>query len=217
MAEMQRDNLIRDGARAPGLLRQALMGVFIAPRATLRAWYSADPDAITVLLRLTLPMILFSVTAAAWAHAAIPSPFPAATRPDPLAFAIYSALTQLTGVLALAAMGHFLCDLFCGRSDFRRALAAVSVALVPAWVANVAAALPWPWGAHLGLAGILYSLVLLYAAFAIILGVTRGDRLGHYCASLGGAALVTFAVGWQLVSLIPGAAPATRLGTTWLI
>ena len=194
-----------------------MAGVFFRPRAVLQQWRDQDPDVRALLLGFTVPMILLSVLAAGGAHAVIPSGFPPETRPDPVAFAVYSALTQFVGVLGLAAAAHYLCDLFQGRSDFRRALSAVSVALVPAWVGNVAAALPWPVGPHLALALVVYSFVLLYAAFGLVLGMRKGNRAGHYAASLGAGALVIFAFGWQAVSLIPGAAPATRLGTTWLI
>ncbi|WP_290651801.1 Yip1 family protein [Aquisalimonas sp.] len=196
---------------------QALWGVFVRPAATLQDFRKYDPESVALLLCFTGPMIVLSVVAAGWAHSLTPDAFPPETRPQPVPFAIYSALTQLVGVLGLATAGHFLCDLFQGRSEFSRALAAVSVAMVPAWIGNVLAALPWPYGAPLALAGIAYSLILLYAAFALVLGMRRGNRLGHYAASLGAAALVVFAFGWQAVSLIPGAAPEVRLGTTWLI
>ena len=195
----------------------SLAGVFFRPRAVLREWRANEPAVWSLLLGFTVPMIVLSVLAAGGAHAGIPSGFPPETRPDPVAFAIYSALTQLAGVLGLAAAAHYLCDLFQGRSDFHRALAAVSVALIPAWLGNVVAALPWPWGPNLALACAAYSLVLLYAAFVVVMGIERGNRVGHYAASLGGGALVIFAFGWQAMSLIPGATPATRLGTTWLI
>lgn len=196
---------------------RALRGVFLRPWRTLQEWRERNPETRHLLLWFTLPAVLLSVVAAGWAHEVLPAGFPPETRPRPVPFAIYSALAQFVGVVALAACAHYLCDLFQGRSDFRRALAAVSVALVPAWCGNVLAALPWPFGAWLALAGMIYSLILLYAAFAVILGVQRGNRLGHYFATLGGAALATFAFAWQAVSLIPGAAPQVRLGTTWLI
>ena len=217
MAEHLYDDQRARCPASPAWPWRALRGVFLRPGRTLREWRDNDPATRQLLLWFTLPALLLSVIGAGWAHEAMPSGFPPETRPAPVPFAIYSALTQFVGVLALAACAHFLCDLFQGRSDFRRALAAVSVALIPAWCGKVAAALPWPFGAWLALAGIIYSLVLLYAAFAVILGMERGNRLGHYLAVLGGAALATFAFGWQAVSLIPGAAPAVRLGTTWLI
>lgn len=196
---------------------RAIKGVFLRPRAILYEWREQDPDTAPLLLKFTIPAIVLSVVAAAMAHDVMPSGFPPETQPRLVPFSAYSALTQLVGVLGLAAAAHYLCDLFQGRSDFRRALAAVSVAMVPAWVGNVLAALPWPYGSALALAGIVYSLVLLYAAFAVVLGMERGNRAGHYAAALGAGALVVFAFGWQAVSLIPGAAPEVRLGTTWLI
>jgi hypothetical protein len=51
----------------------------------------------------------------------------------------------------------------------------------------------------------------------VLLGVRRGNRLGHLFATLVAALFLTFVVGWLLVDLIPGAKPEVRLGTTWLI
>lgn len=200
----------------PGRWR-TVAGVFVRPRATLEAWGDADASVPWVLARLTLPLLLLSVIGAGVAHELIPSAFPPETRPHPIGFGVYSALTQLVGLLALAAAAHYLCDLFQGYSDFHRPLAAVSVGLIPAWTGNIVAAVPWPVGPHAALALILYSAVLLYAAFAVIVGVRRGHRLPHFLASIAAALLATFAFGWQAMTWIPGAAPEIRLGTTWLI
>lgn len=197
--------------------RGTLTGIFFRPRRTLSAWAEAAPPTRWTLTRVTIPFIVASVVASAIAHDLIPQGFASETTPDPVGFGVYSALTQLAGVLALATAAHYLCDLFEGRSDFQRAVAAATVAMIPAWVGNVVAALPWPWGAHGSLALSIYSLVLLYPAFAVILGITRGNRVGHYLATMAAALLIAFAFGWQAVSLIPGAAPEVRLGTTWLI
>ncbi|MBK1651406.1 YIP1 family protein [Halorhodospira halochloris] len=195
----------------------ALLGVFLRPRRLLFAWRDAEPETFWVLTRLTIPVLLLSILGSGIAHEFIPSGFPPHTRPDPVGFAIYSGLTHLVGVLALAAAAHYLCDLFQGYSDFNRALAAVSIGMVPAWIGNIVAALPWPIGAYGAIILILYSFVLIYAAFAVIMDIQRGHRLAHYIAAIIAALLITFAFGWQAMSIIPGASPEVRLGTTWLI
>lgn len=190
--------------------------MLLRPRLMLRRWADGAYSATAVLGRITLPLIMISVVVSTLGHTSFPA-LPPEARPEPVPFMLYSALTQLVLVVGLAAAGHYLCDLFQGRSDFNRALAAVTLAGVPAWLGNVLAVLPWPWGAHLALGLILYSVLLLYTAFASVLGVARGHRLAHLFCTLAAGALITFAFAWQAVSLIPGAAPAVRLGTTWLI
>ena len=195
-----------------------LYGMLLRPRHTLRrAAETPAPGWRRTLLLVLLPWVGFSVFTSQTLYQIIPTGLPPEAMPDPLGFGVYSLLLQAAGCLALAGAAYWLGELFQGRSDFDRALQAVSLALIPAWVGNIAAAFPWPWGNGAGALLILYSLILLGPAFAIVLGMRRGNRLGHYAATLISAALMVFALGWLLVDLIPGAAPANRLGTTWLI
>ncbi len=195
-----------------------LLSIVIRPRATLRNLAAAPAPAWPVaLLRWTLPLIVASVVVSQALYQVIPTGLPPEALPDPLGFAVYSALLMALGTGFLALAAHHLAELFQGRGDFDRALQAATVGLVPAWVGNVAAAFPWPWGNGIGLVLIGYSVALLYAAFGTLLGLRRGNRLGHFFATVVCALFLTFIAGWLLVDLIPGAKPEVRLGTTWLI
>ncbi|ABI56495.1 Yip1 family protein [Alkalilimnicola ehrlichii MLHE-1] len=195
-----------------------LYGLLLNPVRTLRRGGEAPPPSWQrSLFQLILPWIGFSVFTSQTLYQIIPTGLPPEGVPHPIGFGIYSFIILTIACLGLAGAAHWLAELFQGRSDFERALQAVGYAMIPAWVGNIAAAFPWPYGNGIGLALIVYSLILLLPAFAIVLGIRRGNRLGHYVATLICAALITFVLGWLLIDLIPGAKPEVRFGTTWLI
>lgn len=192
--------------------------LILRPLTTLRREASGPPTPCkrTALL-LALPLIVTSVMLSQILYQVIPPGLPPEAIPHPVGFGVYSVLMMAFGVMAMALSAHYLAELFQGSSDPDRSLRAVTLALIPAWLGNVAAAFPWPWGNGAALGLILYSLVLLYLGFREVLGIRRGNRIGHYVATLVCALFLCFVIGWLLVDLVPGARPEVRLGTTWLI
>ncbi|WP_020146779.1 YIP1 family protein [Thioalkalivibrio sp. ALJ15] len=177
----------------------------------------ATPPWWQTFLRLALPVLLVSVIASQWLYQVIPTGLPPEAMPGAWGFGVYSVLAMSIGVLGLAWSAHYLTELFQGYSHPDRAMLAVTIGLLPAWVGKVAAAFPWPWGNTVGLLLILYSLWLLYWSLRGILGLRRGNRIGLFVATVFCGAFITLIFGWLLMDLIPGATPETRIGTTWLI
>ncbi|WP_018139659.1 MULTISPECIES: YIP1 family protein [unclassified Thioalkalivibrio] len=177
----------------------------------------AIPPWWQTFLRLALPVLLLSVIASQWLYQVIPTGLPPEAMPGAWGFGVYSVLAMSIGVLGLAWSAHYLTELFQGYSHPDRAMLAVTIGLLPAWVGKVAAAFPWPWGNTVGLLLIFYSLWLLYWSLRGILGLKRGNRIGLFVATVFCGAFITLIFGWLLMDLIPGATPETRIGTTWLI
>ena len=170
-----------------------------------------------IFLRLAFPVLLVSVILSQWLYQVIPPGLPPEAMPGVWGFGVYSTLAMSIAALGLAVSAHYLTELFQGYSHPDRAMLAVSVGLLPAWLGKVVATLPWPWGNGLGLALILYSLWLLYWALRQIQGLRRGNRIGLFVATVGCGLFITLIFGWALMDLIPGATPEHRIGTTWLI
>ncbi|ADC71955.1 conserved hypothetical protein [Thioalkalivibrio sp. K90mix] len=168
-------------------------------------------------VRLAFPVLLVSVIVSQWLYQIIPPGLPPEAMPGAWGFGVYSVLAMSIGVLGLAWSAHYLTELFQGYSHPDRAMLAVTIGLLPAWVGKVVAAFPWPWGNTVGLLLILYSLWLLYGSLCGILGLKRGNRIGLFVATVFCGAFITLIFGWLLMDLIPGATPETRIGTTWLI
>ena len=88
------------------------------------------------------------------------------------------------GVAIMSMVINLLAGVFGGQSDFSRAFAAVSLVMIPAWLAGIVGSLiPWV-GFLVALAGGITSLVFLYKIIPLALGVPGEKRVLHYISSL---------------------------------
>lgn len=190
-----------------------LLGLY-RPAEAGRIWSQRPPRWWRSLLLLVLPLILLSVAIQVQLLQLFPPDIPEQGWPVLQRWALYIALTTLAASLALALVASLLADAFDGRADPDAAMATVAVAMMPLAAARIVSALPM--GVWLSLALLAWALWLLYRSLAPALCFT-GGRGAHLFASLMGMLLCALAVGWQVRDLIPGAAPAVRLGRLWLI
>jgi len=79
---------------------------------------------------------------------------------------------------------NFLAGVFKGTPNFSRAFAAVSLAVIPAWVAGAVSGLIPYLGFFIALAGGIVSLVFLYRIIPLALNVPDDKRATHYVVSL---------------------------------
>ena len=79
---------------------------------------------------------------------------------------------------------NYLAGTFKGTPDFSRAFAAVSLSVIPSWVASPIAALIPFIGFLVALAGGILSLVFLYRIMPMALNVTDDKRVVHFVVSL---------------------------------
>ena len=94
--------------------------------------------------------------------------------------------------LIMAALGigiasfvfSYLAGTFVGNRNFDRAFAALSLAVIPAWVAGpIAALIPW-FGFLVALAGGIASLYFLYKIIPLALEVPEDNRVVHFVVSI---------------------------------
>ena len=112
-------------------------------------------------------------------------------------------LAALVSGLVFAALGFailvaaftYLAGVFKGKTDWSKAFAAVSLAMIPGWVAGVLGALiPWI-GWLISLAGFVLSLVFAYKLVPVTLGVPEDKRVAHFVVSLVCAVLINMVLG----------------------
>lgn len=100
-----------------------------------------------------------------------------------------SALLMLL-VLAVAGVAvsvfvfNYLAGVFAGKPDLSRAFAAVTFAMMPAWLAGIIGALIPGIGFLISLAGGIVALVFLYKIMPLALDVPQHKRVVHFIASI---------------------------------
>jgi hypothetical protein len=93
---------------------------------------------------------------------------------------------------------NFLAGIFKGTPNFSRAFAAVSMAVIPAWVAGALAGLIPYLGFLIALAGGILSLVFLYRIMPLALGVPDDKRVVHFVVSLVAVLIINMVIGMTL-------------------
>ena len=114
--------------------------------------------------------------------------------------------TALITSLVMGAIGfaiavlvfNFLAGVFKGTANFSRAFAAVSLAVIPAWVAGALAGLIPYLGALIALAGGILSLVYLYRVIPLALNVPDDKRVVHFVVSLVAVIIINMIIGLTL-------------------
>ena len=97
---------------------------------------------------------------------------------------IISLVMGAIGFALVVFVFNFMAGVFKGAANFSRAFAAVSLALIPAWVAGALAGLIPYLGVLIALAGGIMSLVFLYRIMPMALGIAEDKRVIHYVVSL---------------------------------
>jgi len=112
---------------------------------------------------------------------------------DMLLQMIGSVLLYMVSIVVLGWLAAYLAGLFGGRNDLAKAVSMIFWISVPSLAGQVLGTLPYAgWVIALGLG--IYSLVLLYKAIPIFLGVPVNERVKHFILFMIGAFLVSMAL-----------------------
>lgn len=111
---------------------------------------------------------------------------------------ITSLVMGAIGFAILVLMFNVLAGVFKGTANFSRAFAAVSLAVIPAWVAGALAGLIPFLGVLIALAGGIMSLVFLYRIMPLALNVPDDKRTVHYVVSLVAVIICNMIIGLAL-------------------
>lgn len=111
---------------------------------------------------------------------------------------IYSLVMGAVGFAIVVMVFNFLAGTFKGTPNLSRAFAAVSLAVIPAWVAGPIAALIPYIGFLVALAGGILTLVFLYKIMPLALGVPDDKRAVHFWVSLVAVIVINMIIGLTL-------------------
>lgn len=111
---------------------------------------------------------------------------------------VTSLVMGAIGFAIVVLVFNFLAGIFKGTANFSRAFAAVSLAVIPGWVAGIVAGLIPYLGFLIALAGGILSLVFLYRIMPLALGVPDDKRVVHYVVSLVAILIINMIIGLTL-------------------
>jgi hypothetical protein len=161
-----------------------VVGGLMRPRETWTGYLGENPTWQQTLITLTGPLIVANVLLSLLLSRMMGTMSPFGLAGNWFAALVLGFVFACIGFAVAVAVFNFLAGVFGGKSDFSRAFAAVSLAMIPAWVAGiVGAAIPWV-GALIGLAGAVVALVFLYQIMPLALGVPDSKRVLHFVVSI---------------------------------
>ena len=111
---------------------------------------------------------------------------------------IFSLVMGAISFMIVVLVFNFLAGTFKGTPNFSRAFAAVSLAIIPAWVAGPIAALIPYIGFLVALAGGILTLVFLYRIMPQALGVPDDKRAVHFWVSFIAVIVINMIIGLTL-------------------
>ncbi len=184
---------------------ELIKGGLLDPQNTWTRYLESNPGWQDTAIQLTGPLLIanvlltlvFSRIIGGYAYFGYGQSFPAALVSGLVFAAIAFAI--------VVAVFSFLAGVFKGKSNWSRAFAAVSLAVIPSWVAGiVGSVIPWI-GWLITLAGGILALVYLYKIIPIALEVPEDKRVVHFIASLVCVFIINF-----IVAAVLGAGTVSR-------
>jgi len=190
-----------------------VVGGLTRPQETWTSYLGENPSWQQTLVALTGPLIVANVLLSLLLSRMMGTMSPFGLAGNWFAALVLGFVFACIGFAVAVAVFNFLAGVFGGKSDFSRAFAAVSLAMIPAWVAGiVGAAIPWI-GGLIGLAGAVVSLVFLYKIMPQALAVPDGKRVLHFVVSVIAVLVINVVVATLLgVGRMGGGASGYDLG-----
>ena len=163
---------------------ELVTGGLMRPQETWASYLGENPGWQQTLVVLTAPVIVANVLLSLVLSRMMGTMSPFGLAGNWFAALVLGFIFACIGFAVAVSVFNFLAGVFGGKSDFSRAFAAISLAMLPAWVAGiVGAAIPWI-GGLIGLAGVVVSLVFLYKVLPLALGVPENKRVLHFVVSI---------------------------------
>jgi len=159
-------------------------GGLISHERTWNAYFEQTPDWKETATVLAGPLLLANVLLSIL-FSRLSGGFSYYTLAHGLIVTIFIALVMAAAGLVVAALVFsWMAGVFAGKSDFSRAFAAVSLALIPAWIAGIIGSLIPGFGLVVSLAGGIMTLVFLYKIMPLALAVPQHKRVVHFISSI---------------------------------
>jgi hypothetical protein len=189
---------------------ELIKGMIVEPRPTWERYYPESGDPQRTLGLLTIPLIV-GAAILTWLLSHLFGSFYLFGGGFGLGFMLSMIVFWAIGFGVFVLIISYLAKVFKGEGDWRRGLAAMSLATVPSWIGSVLSTLPLI-GFLIGLALSIYALVLIYKIIPLYLKVPESSRVGHFIATLVCALIAGFILGSVLGFGMMGQGPMMEPG-----
>lgn len=187
---------------------ELVKGGLIAPRQTWQDYLATTRPWMETATLLTGPLVLAALVVS-WLIAAIfGSYFIYGYGHGLIVGLIIGLVTVAIQVFVVTFLLDFFAGTFDGQKNFDRAFAAVSLAMIPSWVATALGTIPFI-GYILQLVGGITSLVFLYMIIPLALSVPEEKRALHFIATI-----VATIVAMVIVGAVMSIGAVSRMGVT---
>ncbi|MCA8908340.1 MAG: YIP1 family protein [Rhodospirillaceae bacterium] len=184
-------------------LRQRIAGMLQAPEETMRAHVTPVPPAMVVVREHVLPLLVASAACVAVLSFLFPIHIGGMVlRPgltDVAILFVFRVVGSLVVLWILAGLAALLSQMFGGSRNFNAAFTLLGLSMTPLFIAEALFPLP-VLGPLLGLAGLVYSFVLMYRTTPIALHLPQEHRGKHLVLFIMASMLLSF----LLMSLLLG-------------
>jgi MFS family permease len=174
-------------------------GALLDRHNTWRTYFENTPEWKDTALTLTGPLLLASVLLS-MVFSRLSGGFVSYGLGHGILVALFiSVFMAVLGVALFSFVINLLSGIFGGKRDFARAFAAVTFAMIPAWLAGIVGALIPGVGVLVALVGGIIGLVFLYQILPLALAIPEQKRALHFIASLVLGIVLQMIIGFLLL------------------
>jgi len=178
----------------PSKAIELVSGSLSNPRETWESFLGENPAWQRTAMELTVPLIVAAVLVG-WLLSILLGGFFYFGYGRGAVFAlIFGLVAAAISVTVLSLLVSFFAGKFGGQSDFDRAFAGVSLAIVPGWVGTALSGIPY-LGGLLQLIGTIVGLVFLYKIIPLAVRVPENKRALHFIVTIVVAVIVQMIIG----------------------
>ncbi|MGD2129467.1 MAG: Yip1 family protein [Lysobacterales bacterium] len=193
----------------PSKTLKLVTGGLTNPQQTWHDYLGENPPWQKTLIELTAPLFIVSMVLNVLFSHMVGNFSPYAAGRGLFAGILVALVVGAIGFFIGVLVFNWLAGVFQGKSNFSRAFAAFSLAVIPAWLAGIVGSLiPWI-GPLISLAGVIVSLVFVYKIIPLALEVPDPKRVMHFIVSLIVVFVINLVIGGVL-GLGGGMSPAPR-------
>jgi len=169
---------------------ELIKGGLLEPRATWQSYLAENRSWQDTAVLLTLPLII--------ASSALSGILSLAFRSYHMGFGrwLLAIVFAIIGIAVVSFIFSYLANVFKGKHDFNRGLAALSLAAIPAYAGSIVAPVPFI-GWIISLALSIITLVYLYQIIPSYLEVPEDKRVIHYVSSLVVSVVLMMLIGYM--------------------